>query len=159
VLYSDEKCFYGSGCCGQQWVRRPKGQEWNPIYTVHKKAHPIKVNVWACFGQNGQGYMHIFADNLDAKTMVKILDENLVPSAELLFNLPEQWYFLHDNDKKFTSHVVKALLHRKGVIALEFPPYSPDLNPIENLWSVLQRAVEKHNCTTGVGKSSCAACF
>ena len=28
---------------------------------------------------------------------------------------------------------------------LEFPPWSPDLNPIENLWSVLVRAVDTHN--------------
>ena len=26
---------------------------------------------------------------------------------------------------------------------LDFPPYSPDLNPIENLWAVLARAVEQ----------------
>ena len=44
---------------------------------------------------------------------------------------------------KFKSRVVTELLHSKGVTTLDFPPYSPDLNPIENLWAVLARAVEQ----------------
>ena len=30
---------------------------------------------------------------------------------------------------------------------IEFPPWSPDLNPIENLWSQLEIAVDTHNAT------------
>ena len=31
---------------------------------------------------------------------------------------------------------------------MDFPPSSPDLNPIENLWSTMARAVERHQCET-----------
>jgi len=34
------------------------------------------------------------------------------------------------------------------VTVLDFPPYSPDLNPIENLWAIVARGVEKHTCDT-----------
>ena len=146
VLFSDEKCFYGDGFCGRTWVRRPDGEAFNPEYTVHKTAHPVKVNVWACFAASGQGFIHIFNDNLDGATMKRILTANLIPSAEKLFNLPEQWYFLHDNDKKFHSKVVQEWLHGVGVSCIDFPPYSPDLNPIENLWAALAREVEKTPC-------------
>jgi transposase len=66
VLFSDEKCFYGKGFCGRIWVRREKGTALEPQYTVHKAAHPVKLNVWACFCANGQGYCHIFNENMDA---------------------------------------------------------------------------------------------
>jgi hypothetical protein len=102
--------------------------------------------VWACFCASGQGYIYIFNQTLDAKLMKKILSDHLVESAKLHFSFdpPEQWYLLHDNDKKFKSRLVTGLLHESGVTALEFPPYSPDLNPLENLWATLARAVEQY---------------
>jgi transposase len=150
VLFSDEKCFYGKGFCGRIWVRRPIGEALNPEYCVNKISHPVKVNVWACFCSSGVGYCHIFNEILDGTLLKNILSDNLIPSAHLHFSSdpPEQWFLLHDNDKKFTSDVVKAQLHRTGVTTIDFPPYSPDLNPIENLWNVLAREVEKHNCDT-----------
>ncbi len=152
VLFSDEKCFYGKGFCGRVWVRRPKGEALNPEYCVHKQAHPVKVNVWAAFCAGGQGYCHIFNEKLDSHLYKRILTDNLLPSASLHFSLAppriEQWYFLHDNDPKHTSGVVREWLHNAGVSVLEFPPYSPDLNPIENLWNAMARAVEQHACNT-----------
>jgi transposase len=149
VLFSDEKCFYGRGFCGQTWVRREPGTALQPEYCVTKKAHPIKVNVWGCFTSQGMGYTYIFNENLDAALMKRILTDNLVPSAELHIAKPGvQWYVLHDNDKKSKSNLVQDLLFAKGVTALDFPPYSPDLNPMENLWATLARAVERYQADT-----------
>lgn len=129
VLFSDEKCFDGTGFCGRTWCRRPVGTALDPQYCVGKTAHPVKVNVWACFSASGQGYCHIFNENMDAVLMKKILEANLLPSARLLHLLtdpPQPWFLLHDNDKKFTSNLVKEFIHNNGVTCLEFPPYSPD---------------------------------
>ena len=52
---------------------------------------------------------------------------------------------LQDNDPKHTSNMVKLWLHINGVVCIEFPPYSPDLNPVENLWNNLKRRVEQHH--------------
>jgi hypothetical protein len=149
VLFSDEKCFYGKGFCGRTWVRRPIGEALNPEYCVTQKAHPVKVNVWACFAAGGQGYAYIFNENMDGALMRRVLEANLIPSAKLHFSFdpPEQWYLLHDNDKKFHSNIVKDYLFQNGVTSLDFPPYSPDLNPIENLWAMVARAVEEFQCS------------
>jgi transposase len=145
VLFSDEKSFYGSGFCGRVWVRRPPGEALNPEYTVDKKPHPVKVHLWACFSARGLGYSYIFNENLDAKLLKRILSTHLRPSAKQLFNQdpPEQWYFLQDNDPKHSSREITTWLHNNGITCIDFPPYSPDLNPMENLWADLARRVEE----------------
>jgi hypothetical protein len=150
VIFSDEKTFYGKGFCGRTWVRREKGTALNPEYCINKTAHPVKVNVWGCFCTAGVGYSLIFNENMDAALMKQTLSTHLIPSANLHFSTdpPEQWYLLHDNDKKFKSGLVTGWLHNNGISCIDFPPYSPDLNPIENLWSTLARSVEQIQCNT-----------
>jgi len=42
----------------------------------------------------------------------------------------------------------RTWLHNNGISVLDFPPYSPDLNPIENLWSDMARRVEVRPAST-----------
>jgi transposase len=61
--------------------------------------------------------------------------------------------FLQDNASVHTSHVVKEFLSEfsteNGVTILDWPPYSPDLNPIENVWHILKEAVYKKSPELG----------
>ena len=48
-----------------------------------------------------------------------------------------------DNAPIHMSNLVKMWLETHGVWTLDFPPYSPDLNPIEHLWLALKRKILK----------------
>jgi len=150
VLFADEKLFLGEGFWGQVFVRRPKGEALNPDYCVDQKPHPVKVSAWACFSGHGPGYMYIFNENMDAKKLQGILGTHLVESAELHFDVEhaEHWWFLQDNAPQHKSFLVRTWLFEHGIQCIDFPPYSPDLNPIENLWADLARRVEKFQCDT-----------
>ncbi len=87
---------------------------------------------------------------MDGKLLKKIVSSHLKESAELHFEQdpPELWRLLQDNDPKHKSNLVRNWLFTNGISLLDFPAYSPDLNPIENLWNDLARRVEVRPAST-----------
>ena len=48
----------------------------------------------------------------------------------------------HDGEKALHGPAPKAAYQKVGVACATFPPYSPDLNPIENVWAMLDTRLE-----------------
>jgi transposase len=51
--------------------------------------------------------------------------------------------FQHDNAPTHTARIIRDLLQELGIEVMNWPPYSPDLNPIENLWALLKAEIMK----------------
>jgi transposase len=145
VMCADEKYFYCHGYVHQQFVRRPVGQAFNPRYTVHKEAHPEYVVVWACISAHGQGDLVFLDGPLDGDTYAVLMRDYLSLAADAAFTFGSgPWYFLHDNPNVHRGAATYSALHNIGATVIEFPPYSPDLNVIENMWAYLARKVDEH---------------
>ena len=48
-----------------------------------------------------------------------------------------------DNDSKHTSNICQKFIDENVSQLLDWPSNSPDANPIENIWSIVKRKVEK----------------
>ena len=53
--------------------------------------------------------------------------------------------FMHDNARVHTAHLIRDFLQEEGYEVMEWPPYSPDLNPIENLWHLLKEKINANH--------------
>src|SRR2546421_12030845 len=77
---------------------------------------------------------------MDSKLYCIILRKNLLPLARQHFD--NDFNILQDNDPKHNSEYTTDWMDTNVPNIVQIPPYSPELNPIENLWRTLKRNVE-----------------
>ena len=67
---------------------------------------------------------------------------------DLLPHLNDNSVLIMDNMKLHHAKAVRNLLDSSGVRYIYLPPYSPDLNPIEKLWSKVKAFLRKFKART-----------
>ncbi len=67
-----------------------------------------------------------------------ILEHFMLPSADKLYG-DADFIFQQDLGPAHTAKVTKSWFNDHGVTVLDCPANSPDLNPIENRWSIVKR--------------------
>ncbi len=140
VVWTDESKFEIKNTKRRDRVWCESSQRLQIRYTQPTVKHGGgNIMVWGAFSFNGVGNLAKIDEKLTGLGYVDLLKENLKPSLRKM--RLRRYVFVQDNDPKHTSKVASAFFQQQYIEKLDWPPQSPDLNPIENLWAILDAKI------------------
>lgn len=136
VVFSDECSIeLGSGEA-TPFVFRLKKAPFTDVDAQEKQPKGPRVMLWAAFHGTTKSEAVILEGDpespghgITAQVYLECLKAHLPPLME-----GGNKIFMHDNASIHTAGIVSDWLREKGYRVMVWPPYSPDLNPIEHCW-------------------------
>lgn len=146
VLFSDESKFEIFGGKRRQYVRRQVGERMlNQCVMPTVKHGGGSVMVWGCFAGDKVGDLVQIKGIFDKTRYHHILQRHAFPCGKKIVG--RGFVFQQDNDPKHMTNLCKKYIANKErqneLKCMDWPPQSPDLNPIKLIWDELDRNVRK----------------
>ena len=104
-----------------------------------------RVNAVAALSSNGIVALDLTTDTVNGDTFFDFLRGSLIQNMMPFNGTNPQSIIVMDNCSVHNVQEVKDLLWQAGIVVLFLPPYSPDLNPIEEAFSYIKGYLRKHD--------------
>ena len=139
VVFSDEAAF-DITMPRSRYSRRERGSKMTSAHIAQHRPFLRRIMVWACFCHAGPGPIVVIKGTMTGLKYIDTLSNYLVPKMEIWFP-DNSGAFQQDNAPCHKAKRVLDFMEENGIHRMDWPPYSPDLSPIENLWAIVKQKV------------------
>ena len=139
--FADESKFYIDFTDLRARVWRARNERFAPVCVAeHDRYGKGSVMKWVGISMQGKTYLHIIENGtLTAVRYVnEILDVYIRPYAGAI---GADFILMDDNARPHREHVTNQYLEDATMVRMDWPARSPDMNPIEHAWDMLQKAI------------------
>jgi len=135
TIFSDEKRFSLDG--PDDW--RSYVSQSGYLVRQKRQCGGGGIMVWMMLMPNGLLAHRIITGKFNSKNYISLLEDMIVPIMKLNFGF--DFIFQEDNSPVHKAKIVKDFMIASNICVLDWPPKSPDINIVEDVWGMIAEKV------------------
>ena len=144
VLFSDESMFALQFSDGRERMCRRPGERFADV-NANRRLPFVggSVMVWGAFSFIDRTPLYVIDGNLNGNRYLQdVIQPFVIPALQ---RIGAAAMFQVDNARPHRARIVTDFLRQHNVNRMDWPPYSPDLNPTEHAWDEFGRRLRSNH--------------